>query len=142
MPGSPAAATSVGTQSSAEKMSLISVCCLTRTGQRIIALEAGLTFSVLLLPVLWLMLALTSFTAVQRFVKVWIQASQPRERDEREPRPDLSERWRAWRESREGREHSATWSVSDWRFRDRSGTPHGGRRSGRAWRRRAGVRRP
>jgi CDP-diacylglycerol--glycerol-3-phosphate 3-phosphatidyltransferase len=34
----------------------------------------GLLFDVLLLPIMWLMLALTVMTAVQRFVQVWRQA--------------------------------------------------------------------
>lgn len=44
--------------------------------ERVILLCLGLLFSnVLLIPVLWIMLVLTSVTAVQRFVKVWRQAS-------------------------------------------------------------------
>jgi CDP-diacylglycerol--glycerol-3-phosphate 3-phosphatidyltransferase len=35
----------------------------------------GLLFPVLLIPILWIMLALTAVTAVQRFVKVWKQAA-------------------------------------------------------------------
>lgn len=46
--------------------------------ERIILLGLGLLFEVLLVPLLWLMLALTLFTAVQRFAKVWSQASAPR----------------------------------------------------------------
>jgi CDP-diacylglycerol--glycerol-3-phosphate 3-phosphatidyltransferase len=34
----------------------------------------GLLFEPLLVPVLWIMLALTAITAAQRFVKVWRQA--------------------------------------------------------------------
>ena len=40
-------------------------------------LGLGLLFESLLVPVLWVMLVLTLFTAVQRFVKVWRQASAP-----------------------------------------------------------------
>lgn len=43
--------------------------------ERIIALGIGLLFEVLLIPILFLMLALTAYTAGQRFVKVWKQAS-------------------------------------------------------------------
>ena len=43
--------------------------------ERIIALGVGLLFDSVLIAVLWLMLALTLVTAVQRFVKVWQQAS-------------------------------------------------------------------
>jgi CDP-diacylglycerol--glycerol-3-phosphate 3-phosphatidyltransferase len=43
--------------------------------ERLVALGVGLLFDVLLVPILWLMLVLTVVTAVQRFVKVWRQAS-------------------------------------------------------------------
>jgi CDP-diacylglycerol---glycerol-3-phosphate 3-phosphatidyltransferase len=42
--------------------------------ERIIALCLGLLFPVLLIPILWITLALTLVTTVQRFVKVWKQA--------------------------------------------------------------------
>lgn len=42
--------------------------------ERIIALAVGLAIPVLLVPVLWLMLVLTSVTAVQRFARIWTQA--------------------------------------------------------------------
>ncbi|MCD9622615.1 CDP-alcohol phosphatidyltransferase family protein [Rhabdothermincola salaria] len=46
--------------------------------ERIVVLGLGLLFEALLIPVLWVMLALTLLTAVQRFVKVWRQASRER----------------------------------------------------------------
>jgi CDP-diacylglycerol--glycerol-3-phosphate 3-phosphatidyltransferase len=46
--------------------------------ERFVALGLGLLFDSLLLPVLWVMLILVAFTAVQRFVKVWQQASVAR----------------------------------------------------------------
>ena len=46
--------------------------------ERLIALAFGLLFDSLLIGVLWVMLVLTAVTAVQRFVKVWRQASAPR----------------------------------------------------------------
>jgi CDP-diacylglycerol--glycerol-3-phosphate 3-phosphatidyltransferase len=46
--------------------------------ERIILLLFGLLFDSLLIPVLWVMLVLTCVTAVQRFVKVWRQASKTR----------------------------------------------------------------
>ena len=61
--------------------------------ERIILLCFGLLFDSLLVPILWLMLVLTAFTAVQRFVKVWRQASA--ERPAREP-----SRWQARRVAR------------------------------------------
>jgi CDP-diacylglycerol--glycerol-3-phosphate 3-phosphatidyltransferase len=43
--------------------------------ERVILLGLGLLFDSLLIPILWVMLVLTLVTAVQRFVKVWRQAS-------------------------------------------------------------------
>lgn len=43
--------------------------------ERIIALLLGLVYEPLLIPILWITLALTAITAVQRFVKVWKQAA-------------------------------------------------------------------
>ena len=43
--------------------------------ERLIALGLGLLFNQFLIPILWIMLVLTMVTAVQRFVKVWNQAS-------------------------------------------------------------------
>jgi CDP-diacylglycerol--glycerol-3-phosphate 3-phosphatidyltransferase len=68
---------------------------LMERAERIVVLCIGLAFNVVLVPVLWVMLGLTLFTAVQRFVKVWRQASAP-------PKPEPSAvalRWRAWREA-------------------------------------------
>jgi CDP-diacylglycerol--glycerol-3-phosphate 3-phosphatidyltransferase len=64
---------------------------LMERAERIILLAIGLAFSVLLIPVLWILLGLTLLTAGQRFVKVWRQASAPPEVD----RP--VSRWRTWR---------------------------------------------
>jgi CDP-diacylglycerol--glycerol-3-phosphate 3-phosphatidyltransferase len=61
--------------------------------ERLIALGIGLLFDSLLVPILWVMLALTTFTAVQRFVKVWRQASAP-------PAEPLADRWRRRRVAR------------------------------------------
>ncbi|MGH9067261.1 MAG: CDP-alcohol phosphatidyltransferase family protein, partial [Acidimicrobiales bacterium] len=73
--------------------------------ERLLALGIGLIvqpFAPLLVPMLWLMLVLTGFTAVQRFVMVWRQApaAGPVERSRapwREGR--VESRWRAWREA-------------------------------------------
>ncbi len=48
---------------------------LMERAERFIVLGLGLLFAEILVPVLWVMLLLTSATAVQRFVKVWRQAS-------------------------------------------------------------------
>ncbi len=50
---------------------------LMERAERIIAICVGLVIPVLLVPVMWIMLVLTSITAVQRFVKVWKQAGKP-----------------------------------------------------------------
>ena len=49
---------------------------LMERAERMVVLGFGLCFEVLLIPVLWIMLALTSATALQRFFKVWRQASK------------------------------------------------------------------
>lgn len=48
---------------------------LMERAERIIVLCVGLLFESILIPILWIMLVLTSITAVQRFIKVWRQAS-------------------------------------------------------------------
>lgn len=52
---------------------------LMERAERFIVLAFGLLFSEILVPVLWVMLVLSLFTAGQRFVKVWRQASADRE---------------------------------------------------------------
>jgi len=44
--------------------------------ERFIVLALGLLFDGILIPVLWVMLALTGITACQRFAKIWKQASK------------------------------------------------------------------
>jgi CDP-diacylglycerol--glycerol-3-phosphate 3-phosphatidyltransferase len=58
---------------------------LMERAERFIALGFGLLFSNLLIPVLWVMFVLTAFTAIQRFVKVWRQASGKAPVRRREP---------------------------------------------------------
>ncbi|HMC38587.1 MAG TPA: hypothetical protein VKI19_02930, partial [Acidimicrobiales bacterium] len=64
----------------------------------------------LMIPLLWLMLALTAVTAVQRFVTVWRQANAAGQRPPPAERKvfvrragyetaPMSVRWRAWREA-------------------------------------------
>ncbi|BAN02289.1 CDP-alcohol phosphatidyltransferase family protein [Ilumatobacter coccineus] len=48
---------------------------LMERAERIIAICLGLLWEPLLIPILWIMLVLTSITAIQRFVKVWSQAA-------------------------------------------------------------------
>jgi CDP-diacylglycerol--glycerol-3-phosphate 3-phosphatidyltransferase len=73
--------------------------------ERIILLGLGLLFDALLVPMLVVMLALTLFTAAQRFAKVWAQASAERPAPlrarrsarRRTARPTVAERRDAWR---------------------------------------------
>ncbi len=81
---------------------------LMERAERTIALIAGLAFPVFLVPVLWLLVSLTSITAVHRFVMVWRQAPKPASarrvgrvrivRADRVTWAVRAERWRAWRE--------------------------------------------
>jgi CDP-diacylglycerol--glycerol-3-phosphate 3-phosphatidyltransferase len=67
---------------------------LMERAERLVLLAIGLLFDSVLVAVLWIMLALTLATAVQRFVKVWRQASAPAQ-------PVVaSSRWRARRAAR------------------------------------------
>jgi CDP-diacylglycerol--glycerol-3-phosphate 3-phosphatidyltransferase len=85
---------------------------LMERAERIIALGLGLLFEGLLIPILWIMLVLTTFTAVQRFLRVWGQATPTRTRQSaawrsrRVMRPSSErtrmrrDRWAAAREAR------------------------------------------
>jgi CDP-diacylglycerol--glycerol-3-phosphate 3-phosphatidyltransferase len=70
---------------------------LMERAERMIAIGLGLLFSVVLVPLLWLMLGLTVLTAVQRFVMVWRQASATVPRRPASDRP--AGRWSALRPS-------------------------------------------
>jgi CDP-diacylglycerol--glycerol-3-phosphate 3-phosphatidyltransferase len=125
---------------------------LMERAERIIALCVGLAFPVVLVPVLWLMLALTSVTAVQRFIKVWRQApgpaalptttpgdavARPARRAARHSAAGAS-RWREWREASAQRAALAGPDTPRWRARGRG--PNAARRSldstAHSWRRR------
>jgi CDP-diacylglycerol--glycerol-3-phosphate 3-phosphatidyltransferase len=85
---------------------------LMERAERIIAIAIGLAFSVVLVPILWLMLVLTTITAVQRFITVWRQASAP------VAAPTVGSRWRSWRVSRAGSEPVRTHHDRErWRAR-------------------------
>ena len=58
----------------AESLGLYAKGVLMERAERIIVLCVGLLFDSLLTPILWVMLALTVATAIQRFVQVWRQA--------------------------------------------------------------------
>ncbi len=59
----------------AESLGLSAKGGLMERAERIILLCLGLLFPVALVPIMWIMLALVTLTAVQRFVKVWKQAA-------------------------------------------------------------------
>jgi CDP-diacylglycerol--glycerol-3-phosphate 3-phosphatidyltransferase len=59
----------------AESLGLSAKGGLMERAERVILLCIGLLFDNLLIAVLWLMLALVTMTAVQRFFKVWKQAA-------------------------------------------------------------------
>ena len=59
----------------AESLGLDAKGGLMERAERIVLICVGLAFSFLLVPILWVMLVLTSITAIQRFVKVWKQAA-------------------------------------------------------------------
>ena len=62
----------------AESLGLEAKGGLMERAERFIVLAIGLLFSEALIIILWIMLVLSSFTAAQRFVKVWKQASATR----------------------------------------------------------------
>lgn len=59
----------------AESLGLQAKGGLMERAERIILLCIGLLFPVILVAVMWVMLALVTLTAVQRFIKVWKQAA-------------------------------------------------------------------
>jgi CDP-diacylglycerol---glycerol-3-phosphate 3-phosphatidyltransferase len=63
----------------AESLGFVARGGLMERAERLVLLGVGLAFDILV-PVLWIMLVLTAFTAVQRFVKVWRQATPDRPR--------------------------------------------------------------
>ena len=69
---------------------------LMERAERLVLLGVGLAFDILV-PVLWIMLVLTAITAVQRFVKVWRQATPSRPRTRPSP-PRFGHRRTACRE--------------------------------------------
>jgi CDP-diacylglycerol--glycerol-3-phosphate 3-phosphatidyltransferase len=121
---------------------------LMERAERVVVLCVGLAFSVILVPILWAMLGLSLLTAIQRFVKVWRQASAP-------PRPEpgpVAMRWRAWREANGGprparyrRGSAQAGAAARWRERRVARLERGGEHrwgSGRDSSGRSGTRRP
>ncbi|MCA1692572.1 MAG: CDP-alcohol phosphatidyltransferase family protein, partial [Actinobacteria bacterium] len=83
---------------------------LMERAERMMFVGVGLLFSRFLVPILWLMLALTAVTAIHRFVMVWRQGSTPRR-----PAGDrLLRSWRGWRPG-EGFELRRSETRARWR---------------------------
>jgi CDP-diacylglycerol--glycerol-3-phosphate 3-phosphatidyltransferase len=91
--------------------------------ERLVAIMLGLLFEVLLVPVLVIMLVLTTYTAVQRFVKVWRQASIERPETVR-----MQRRAARRRTARTARRPLSDRRRPNWRGNGRGG---GGRNSSR-----------
>jgi CDP-diacylglycerol---glycerol-3-phosphate 3-phosphatidyltransferase len=107
----------------AESLGLSAKGGLMERAERMILLGIGFLSPLFLIPVLWVMLALTLFTAVGRFVKVWRMAEAP-------VPVAAPRRHRRSRATRTGGRKSTT-SPSRWRAR-RQGELSS--RSGRTWR--------
>lgn len=76
---------------------------LMERAERFIVLAFGLLFTELLIATLWVMLALTAVTAVQRFVKVWRQAGDRAVRPRLRRRPRRARTEPVWRTRTRGR---------------------------------------
>jgi CDP-diacylglycerol--glycerol-3-phosphate 3-phosphatidyltransferase len=84
----------------AESLGFVARGGLMERAERLVLLGVGLALDILV-PILWIMLALTAFTAVQRFVKVWRQAS-----------PEPSRRARHLRDS--GGDEARAGTLAQW----------------------------
>jgi phosphatidylinositol phosphate synthase len=94
-------------RSKAESLGLSAKGGLMERAERVIVLCFGLVFNSILMPTLWVMLALSVVTAIQRFVKVWNQAVAA---------PVVIER-RVLRRTRRTARHAASSSRSEFRRR-------------------------
>jgi CDP-diacylglycerol--glycerol-3-phosphate 3-phosphatidyltransferase len=112
----------------AESLGLAAKGGLMERAERMILLGFGFLSSVLLVPVLWLILALTCVTAAGRFVRVWRLAGAPPPATERRHR-------RARSAGRIGR-HRRSDAPSRWRARRQGELAS---RSGRTWRERLAL---
>lgn len=59
----------------AESLGFIGKGGIMERAERFVVLSAGLLFEVILIPILWILLVLVSFTALQRFIRIWRQAT-------------------------------------------------------------------
>ena len=114
----------------AESLGYVAKGGLMERAERLILLGVGLAFNVVLVPVLWVLLGLCIVTAIQRFVKVWRQASADTPALARAAATDrfsaaawrparVESRWRSWREARAGMAHARLGSSISSRTRPR-----------------------
>ena len=101
----------------AEALGLVAKGGLMERAERMILLGIGFLISAWLIPVLWIMLALTTATALGRFAKVWKAATEvsPEAISARRS-ADRDSRWREWRE-RSAAESTEPSVVVRWRTR-------------------------
>jgi CDP-diacylglycerol---glycerol-3-phosphate 3-phosphatidyltransferase len=101
---------------------------LMERAERLILLGVALTFYWVMIPLLWLLLALTAGTAAWRFMKVWAQATAEMKGEPvatpvvaRWRTGRVESRWRAWREGAlggtPGADRRARTPASRWRSR-------------------------
>lgn len=127
---------------------------LMERGERVFVTCAALVFSGEMIPLLWVVFALSVITAGQRFVRVWRQAGKPPAPEPVRPwrtptsRGTVALRWRAWREELANRDtpwwprsarpsRSGTWAAGS-RFFAGSRRPGAG---GGRWHERRAARR-
>jgi CDP-diacylglycerol--glycerol-3-phosphate 3-phosphatidyltransferase len=119
----------------AEALGLSAKGGLMERAERMILLGAGLLASWLLVPVLWVLLVLTTVTAIGRFVTVWkaANATLP-DRPQNTRSMVLEARLREWRvrTSSEWRESRAGDSAARWKSRRLEGAQTRSRRSRRS----------
>ncbi len=101
----------------AEALGLAARGGLMERAERMILLGLGFLFSALLIPILWVLLALTTATAIGRFVKVWQAATAVSPEAVAARRAAQADsRWREWRE-RTTTEWRPGSSMGRWRAR-------------------------
>jgi len=115
----------------AESLGLSAKGGLMERAERMILLGIGFLSVSFLVPVLWVMLALTSVTAVGRFVKVWHQAEAPESASTRRVRRTRTGVRASSRSAARSAGRTDSTSASRWRAR-RQGELSS--RSGRTWR--------
>jgi CDP-diacylglycerol--glycerol-3-phosphate 3-phosphatidyltransferase len=128
------------TRAKAESLGYSAKGGLMERAERLIGVGIALLFHAALVPILWIVLGLSVMTAVQRFVKVWRQATaevvpSPAVAGVADTAPSpavaalvrpgwragkVESRWRAWREARlQGGGHRSSAPRRRWRARQR-----------------------